>query len=196
MSGDSNDQASPAEPRPFWPRLVPLAVVLVIAGFLFVGLSLRPKDIPSVLIGKAVPEFDLPPLPGRSNGLKTADLKKEVSLVNVFASWCVACLAEHPLFMKLKAQGVLPLHGLNYKDTGPDALKWLARHGDPYDRIGADLKGRVGIDWGVYGVPETFLVSAEGRIICKIIGPVTEDDLQKKLLPAIENLRQGRPAQC
>ncbi|MBC8239803.1 MAG: DsbE family thiol:disulfide interchange protein [Alphaproteobacteria bacterium] len=169
---------------------------MIIGVFLFVGLSLRPKEIPSVLIGKAVPEFDLPALPDRPKGLKTADLKGQVSLVNVFASWCVSCRAEHPLFMKLKAQGDVPVHGLNYKDEGPAAMAWLTRYGDPYDRVGHDLKGRVGIDWGVYGVPETFLINAEGRIVCKHIGPIMERDLEEKLLPAIKTLRQGGVAQC
>ncbi|MDA1099814.1 MAG: DsbE family thiol:disulfide interchange protein [Proteobacteria bacterium] len=191
-----NEPKMEEAPRRLWTRLVPLAVALIIGGFLFAGLSLRPKDIPSVLIGKAVPDFDLPALPGRPKGLQTADLKGQISLVNVFASWCVSCRAEHPLFMKLKAQGVVPVHGLNYKDEGPAALAWLARYGDPYDRVGHDLKGRVGIDWGVYGVPETFLINAEGRIACKHIGPVMDRDLEEKLLPAIEALRRGGVAQC
>lgn len=190
------DSASKARPRRIWLSLLPLAVALVIGGFLFVGLSLRPKEIPSVLIGKSVPEFDLPALPARPKGLKTADLKGQVSLVNVFASWCVSCRVEHPLFMKLKAQGVVPLHGLNYKDEGAAAMGWLKRYGDPYDRVGHDLKGRVGIDWGVYGVPETFLINAEGRIVCKHIGPVMESDLKEKLLPAVAALRRGDAAQC
>ena len=177
-------------------RLAPLVIALVIGAFLFVGLGLRPKEIPSVLIGKPVPNFDLAPLPGRPKGLKSADLRGEVSLVNVFASWCVSCRAEHPLFMKLQAQGDMPVHGLNYKDEGAAAIKWLRLHGDPYDRVGADLKGRVGIDWGVYGVPETFLVNADGQIVCKHIGPVMERDLQNKLLPAIAALRAGGKAQC
>jgi cytochrome c biogenesis protein CcmG/thiol:disulfide interchange protein DsbE len=182
--------------RTSWLRLFPLVVALVIGGFLFVGLGLRPKIIPSVMIGKAVPDFELAALPGRPKGLKTADLKGEISLVNVFASWCVACRVEHPLFMKLQASGVVPVHGLNYKDEGAAAMSWLDRYGDPYDRVGADLKGRVGIDWGVYGVPETFLVNAEGRIVCKHIGPVMQRDLDEKLLPAINALRQGGTVKC
>jgi len=191
-----NEPSLEHKPNRSWLGLLPLAVALIIGGFLFAGLSLRPKEIPSVLIGKAVPEFDLPALPERPKGLKTADLKGRVSLVNVFASWCVSCRAEHPLFMKLLIQGVVPVHGLNYKDEGPAAIGWLRRYGDPYDRVGHDLKGRVGIDWGVYGVPETFLVNAEGRIVCKHIGPVMERDLEEKLLPAIRALRQGGAAQC
>ncbi len=196
MSEPSTEQGSEGRPRSVWLRFVPLAVALIIGAFLLVGLGLRPKEIPSVMIGKAAPVFELPALPGRPKGLKTADLKGQVSLVNVFASWCVSCRAEHPLFMKLKEQDILPVHGLNYKDEGPAAMEWLRRYGDPYDRVGADLKGRVGIDWGVYGVPETFLINTEGRIVCKHIGPVMEADLRDKLIPAIKALRQGGTAQC
>ncbi|PPR67046.1 MAG: Thiol:disulfide interchange protein DsbE [Alphaproteobacteria bacterium MarineAlpha1_Bin1] len=183
-------------PRSFWPSLIPLVIALVIGGFLFVGLGLSPKEIPSVLIGKKAPQFDLPALPERQKGLKTTDLKGQVSLVNVFASWCVSCVAEHPLFMKLHREGLVPVHGLNYKDEGAAAMAWLRRHGDPYDRVGADLKGRVGIDWGVYGVPETFIISSEGKIVCKHIGPIMERDLQEKLMPAIDALRKGGAVQC
>jgi len=179
-----------------WPSLIPLAVALVIGGFLFVGLSLQPKEIPSALIGKEIPQFDLPALPGRTKGLKTSDLKGQVSLVNVFASWCGSCQVEHPLFMKLRRESVVPVHGLNYKDEGTAALAWLLRHGDPYDRVGADVKGRVGIDWGVYGVPETFIISPEGKVVCKHIGPVMERDFQEKLMPAITTLRKGGTVQC
>ena len=133
--------------------LAPLAAFLGLGGFLAVGLTLNPREIPSPLIGKPVPEFSLPPVQGRTLGLSSADLKGEVSLVNVFASWCVACRAEHPLFMELKAKGIVPIHGLNYKDRPQDAEGWLNELGDPYTRTGADLDGRVAIDWGVYGVP-------------------------------------------
>ncbi len=194
--GNLNERGLEQRSSRNWLGLLPLAVVLIIGGFLFAGLNLQPKEIPSVLIGKAVPEFDLPALPNRPKGLKTGDLKGQISLVNVFASWCVSCRAEHPLFMKLSTHGVVPVHGLNYKDEGPAAIGWLRRYGDPYDRVGHDLKGRVGIDWGVYGVPETFLVDAEGRIVCKHIGPVMARDLEEILLPAIHALRQGDTAKC
>jgi cytochrome c biogenesis protein CcmG/thiol:disulfide interchange protein DsbE len=118
-------------------------------------------------------------------------LKGEVSLVNVFASWCVACREEHPVLMNLRREGFVPIHGLNYKDRPEDAARWLDTLGDPYTRTGADLDGRVAIDWGVYGVPETFVVDRDGRIAYKHIGPVTPDVLEKKLRPLIASLRTG-----
>jgi cytochrome c biogenesis protein CcmG/thiol:disulfide interchange protein DsbE len=137
-----------------------------------------------------VPEFSLPPVKGRTLGLSSADLKGEVSLVNVFASWCTACRYEHPIFMRLKQDGVVPVHGLNYKDKPDDAAQWLDTLGDPYTRTGADLDGRVSIDWGVYGVPETFVVGRDGRIAYKHIGPVTAEVWDETILPLIERLRQ------
>lgn len=170
--------------------LAPLAVVLAIGVFLAIGLTLNPRELPSPLIGKPVPEFSLPPVKGRTLGLSSADLKGEVSLVNVFASWCVACRVEHPLLMALEQQGVVPIHGLNYKDRPQDAEKWLGELGDPYTRTGADVNGRVAIDWGVYGVPETFVIDRQGRIAYKQIGPVTPEVLEKTILPLIRKLRQ------
>lgn len=177
-----------------WPRrvvvLVPLLLFAAVFGFLAVGLTLDPRLVPSPLIGKPVPEFDLPPVKGRTLGLASRDLKGEVALVNVFASWCVSCRVEHPVFMDLRQRGVVPIHGLNYKDKPDDAASWLAEMGDPYTRTGADLDGRVAIDWGVYGVPETFVVDREGRIAYKHIGPVTPQVVSEKLLPLIEQLRR------
>jgi cytochrome c biogenesis protein CcmG/thiol:disulfide interchange protein DsbE len=114
----------------------------------------------------------------------------EVALVNVFASWCVACRQEHPLLVRLQHEGYLPIHGLNYKDRPEDAAAWLDSLGDPYTRTGADISGRVGIDWGVYGVPETFVIDRQGRIAYKQIGPITEEAWRDTLQPLIEGLRQ------
>jgi len=169
---------------------LPLLVFVVVVGFLGAGLGLDPRKIPSPLIGKPVPEFDLPPVKGRTLGLASRDLKGEVSLVNVFASWCVSCREEHPVFMDLRKRGVVPIHGLNYKDKPDDAAGWLAEMGDPYTRTGADLDGRVAIDWGVYGVPETLVVGRDGRIAYKHIGPITPQILREKLMPLIERLRR------
>ena len=138
----------------------------------------------------AVPDFRLAPVKGRTLGLATEDLKGEVSLVNVFASWCVACRDEHPLLMRLSRQGIVPIHGLNYKDAPKDAADWLDRLGDPYTRTGADIDGRVGIDWGVYGVPETFVIDRNGHIVYKHIGPISARDWEEKMGPLVERLRK------
>ena len=153
------------------------------------GLTMDPKLIPSALIGKQVPEFDLPPVKGRTLGLSSKNLHGEVSLVNVFASWCVACRAEHPLFMKLAASKAVPIHGLNYKDAPDDAARWLNTMGDPYNRTGVDRDGRVAIDFGVYGVPETFVIASDGRIAHKHIGAITEQALSETILPLVNRLR-------
>ena len=170
--------------------LLPLLLFLGLAVLLGVGLTLNPREVPSPLIGKPVPAFDLPPVKGRTPGLSGADLKGEVSLVNVFASWCAACREEHPLLMELTRNGIVPIHGLNYKDKPNDAESWLNELGDPYTRTGADLNGRVGIEWGVYGVPETFVVDRNGRIAYKHIGPLTPKALRNKILPLISVLRK------
>ncbi|HSE00062.1 MAG TPA: DsbE family thiol:disulfide interchange protein [Burkholderiales bacterium] len=170
-------------------NLWPLAIFAVIAVFLGVGLTLNPREIPSPLIGKRVPEFRLEPVKGRTLGFASGDLRGEVSIVNVFASWCAACRDEHPLWMQLRSEGGVPLHGLNYKDRPDDAARWLAELGDPYTRTGADLNGRVGIDWGVYGVPETFIVDKQGVIRHKVIGAVTRKTLDEKVLPLVRRLQ-------
>lgn len=180
--------------RPAWRLrltfLLPVFAFLVLAMALGVGLTRNPRYVPSALIGKPVPAFGLPPVQGRTLGLSSGDLKGEVSLVNVFASWCTACRYEHPLFMRLKADGTVPIHGLNYKDAPADAAAWLDTLGDPYTRTGADRDGRVAIDWGVYGVPETFVVDRDGRIAHKHVGPLSAKDLQETILPLIERLRR------
>ncbi|MBM3489385.1 MAG: DsbE family thiol:disulfide interchange protein [Alphaproteobacteria bacterium] len=175
--------------------LVPLVLFAAVGGFLYQGLYLKPRELPSALLGRPAPAFDLPPLPGKQQ-FRHADLKGEVSLVNIFASWCAACRVEHPLLMRLAEDKVLPVYGFNYKDDSEAALGWLKRFGDPYGRIAVDRTGRTGIDWGVYGVPESFLVDREGRIVCKHIGPVMERDLAEKLRPAIAAARAGQPVKC
>ncbi|MAN79255.1 MAG: DsbE family thiol:disulfide interchange protein [Magnetovibrio sp.] len=171
----------------FWGPVVVFAGLAVALGW---GLTRDPKVLPSALIDKPVPEFNLPPVKGRISGLASADLSGEVSIVNVFASWCLPCKAEHPIWMDLKARNVVPIHGLNYKDTPDDASAWLNRLGDPYKRTGADLDGRVAIDWGVYGVPETFIVSADGRIAYKHVGAVTKEIVDGTLMPIVDRLRR------
>jgi cytochrome c biogenesis protein CcmG/thiol:disulfide interchange protein DsbE len=154
------------------------------------ALDRNPQEISSALIDKPVPQFSLPPVQGRTLGLSSADLVGEVSLVNVFASWCVACREEHPLFMRMKDEGIVPIHGLNYKDKPDHAARWLDDLGDPYTRTGADRNGRVAIDWGVYGVPETFVITKDGLIAHKHIGPLTPEALDGTILPLIRRLRQ------
>jgi cytochrome c biogenesis protein CcmG/thiol:disulfide interchange protein DsbE len=194
MSGTTSvEQAprSPDSPPRGWFRLLifgPVALFLVLVLAFVMGLGRDPKLVPSPLIGKPVPDFALPPVKGRSLGLSSRDLLGEVSLVNVFASWCVACREEHPVLMRLKAQGTVPIHGLNYKDKPDDAEGWLVSMGDPYTRTGAD------IDWGVYGVPETFVVDARGRIAFKQVGPITPEILDGTILPLVARLRAGLPA--
>ena len=172
-------------------HILPLAVFALLVVYLAVGLTMDPKVIPSALIDKPVPEFVLPPIAGaRSKGFTDDDLRGGLSVVNVFASWCLPCRAEHPQVARLAAMGVAKVYGLNYKDAAADARKWLRDLGDPYAEIGADTDGRVGIDWGVYGVPETFIVDVEGRIRHKHVGPMTPDALSGEILPIIKTLRR------
>jgi cytochrome c biogenesis protein CcmG/thiol:disulfide interchange protein DsbE len=173
--------------------VVPVALFLALAGLLGIGLGLDPGRVPSVLIGKPAPDFDLPPVEGRSLGLAKNDLLGEVSLVNVFASWCAECRREHPLLMDISARGLVPVHGLNYKDAPEDAQEWLDGLGDPYTRTGADIDGRVAIDFGVYGVPETFVIDKAGRIAHKHIGAMDARVLRETILPLIDDLRQASP---
>jgi len=171
--------------------LAPLIAFFSLAVVLLVGLGRAPSEIPSTLIDKEVPQFDLPPVQGRSLGLASRDLSGTVSLVNVFASWCVACKAEHPVLMKLAAQHIVPIHGIDYKDKPTDAAAWLDTNGDPYTRTGADRNGRVAIDWGIYGVPETFLIGADGRVKLRHVGPLTEEDIATEILPVVMRLRNA-----
>lgn len=170
---------------------MPTAVVAGLAAVLGLGLTRDPRQLPSTLIGRPVPKFALPPVQGHTRGLSSTDLRGEVSLVNFFASWCVACRAEHPLLMAMAKSGAVTIQGINYKDAPADAARWLDTLGDPYTRAGADLDGRVGIEWGLYGVPETYVVSADGRVMHKLAGPLTERIRDTTILPLIERLRRG-----
>jgi len=170
--------------------LVPLVLFLGLAGVFGwkVTSGDDPSILPSTMVDRPVPEFDLPPLPGRESGFARADLVGGgPKLVNVFASWCVPCLAEHPLITRLSEEGV-PVYGINYKDEPPDALAWLERHGDPYAAIGSDPEGDAGIDWGLTGVPETYLVDAEGRVRYHYRGPLTPEIVDERLRPLLEDL--------
>lgn len=164
------------------------------AGGLYAGLRRTGTDLPSQLVGRQVPVFSLSPLSGTEEGFSSADLKGQVSLVNVFASWCVPCRQEHPLFMQLARDQAVPIFGINYKDAPEDASKWLASLGNPYSRVGSDRNGRVSIDWGVYGVPETFVVGADGVIAYRHVGPLNEHSLSATVLPLLNRLRDATGA--
>lgn len=189
MTLDAGDQEQAEKRR----GITILAIVPIAAFALFVlfgwGLITGSNDLPSVLVGKPVPQFSLPAVQGRDRGLTTDDLIGQVALVNVFASWCVPCRAEHPLFMALSKTGQVPLYGINYKDKPDQAQAWLAELGDPYTLLGADLDGRVGIEWGVYGVPETYVIAADGTIAYRQVGQINQQILDEKLLPLVRKLQ-------
>jgi cytochrome c biogenesis protein CcmG/thiol:disulfide interchange protein DsbE len=170
--------------------LIPLGLFVVLVVFLAIGLTRDPHEIPSPLIGKAAPAFTAPRLhePGRTFSAK--DMLGQVWLLNTWASWCVACRQEHPILVAFAKTKTLPIIGLDYKDQESDGLKWLARLGDPYDLSVTDKDGRIGIDYGVYGVPESFLIDKAGVIRYKQIGPVTEEALRDKILPLVRELQK------
>jgi cytochrome c biogenesis protein CcmG/thiol:disulfide interchange protein DsbE len=170
--------------------LLPLAVFLLIVGFLAVGLKLDPREVPSPLIGKPAPSFDLPILEQPDKRFVPADMRGKVWLLNVWASWCVSCREEHPVLVDLAKKNVLPILGLNYKDKSEDAQRWLKQFGNPYQFSAVDADGRIGIDYGVYGVPETYLIDGEGVIRYKQIGPLTPAVLQEKVLPLAMALKK------
>jgi cytochrome c biogenesis protein CcmG/thiol:disulfide interchange protein DsbE len=172
---------------PFVRYLTPLVVFAALAALLYRGLALDPHKVPSPLVGKPAPAFTLSELKDADKQLSEADFKGKVSLLNVWATWCVSCRAEHPLLMQLAQQGV-KIYGLDYKDSREDATRWLNRFGDPYIANAFDADGRVGIDWGVYGTPETFVIDQQGIIRHKHIGPLTEDAIQQEILPLIRKL--------
>ena len=173
--------------------LLPLVIFLALAALFFFRLgSGDPATIPSALIGRAVPQTDLPPIPGLTRdgapvpGLAAAHFKGAVTLVNVWASWCVPCHDEAPILMQLAEDKRIRIVGINYKDQPDNARRFIGRYGNPFAAAGADANGRASIDWGVYGVPETFVVDRDGRIAHKLVGPITTDNLDKVLKPALE----------
>lgn len=186
------DTAPPRQARA-WLALVPVAVFAVLAVIFYRGLLGNPADVPSVLINKPVPAFTLSPIDGLDlPGLADGDLKKgEVTLVNVWASWCVPCREEHPLLMELASRGDLRVVGINYKDDPENARRFLVTLGIPFAAVGADPNGRAAVDWGVYGVPESFIVDGTGTIRMKWIGPLTREALTKQIIPKIEEIRRA-----
>jgi cytochrome c biogenesis protein CcmG, thiol:disulfide interchange protein DsbE len=169
--------------------LLPIALFLVLVGYFTLALrpGYDPHDLPSALINKPAPSFDLAGIDG-APGLDRALFKGRVVLVNFFASWCVPCRLEHPLLMGLAAETKVPLYGIAYKDSPADTAQYLTELGNPYRRVGLDEAGRVGIDFGVYGVPETYVIDRTGRIRLRYVGPLSEEDVTHELIPLIKKL--------
>lgn len=172
--------------------LIPLIIFAVLVVFLGIGLGLKPREVPSPFIGKPVPQFTLPKLMAEGETIAPSDLKGQVWMLNVFASWCVACRAEHEVLTNFIKSEKLTVLGLNYKDEPADAKRWLAELGNPYEHIAVDYDGEVGIDFGVYGVPETFVIDKQGMIRHKVIGPVFEETVRDTLVPLILKLREEK----
>ena len=168
--------------------LAPFVVFVALVAFFFIGLNRDPREIPSPLVNQAAPAFSLQQLQVPSQQFSPAAMRGQVWLFNVWASWCVSCRVEHPVLIKLAETKLVPIVGLNYKDQRSDALQWLKQFGNPYLLSATDLDGRIGIDYGVYGVPETYVIDKQGIIRMKHIGPVTEEVLQYKILPRVREL--------
>ena len=169
---------------------LPLAFIALVI-LLGIGLRLNPREVPSPLIGKPAPAFALAQLHEPAKTLSPADLKGQVWLLNVWASWCVSCREEHPLLLALGKANIVPIIGLDYKDETIAGKRWLSENGDPYTASVVDRDGKVGIDWGVYGVPETFVIDKAGTIRYKQIGPLTAEVLEKKIVPLIRELQKS-----
>ena len=169
----------------------PLAVLLLVAGLFWVGLGLQPGVVPSPLIGKPAPAFELPLLDDPARTFRHTDLVGRVTLVHVWATWCVVCRAEHPTLLAFARRGIVPVVGYNYRDDRELAREWLAEAGNPYELTLFDPAGDVAIDWGVYGTPETFVVDRDGVIRYKHVGPLTDALIERELMPLIQSLETG-----
>lgn len=174
-----------------WRYILPGAVFLVLVGFLGVGLFRDPTFVPSPLIGKPAPTFSLPKVENTAEQVSLDQYKGRIFVLNVWGTWCVACRQEHETLLSIAREGVVPLVGLNWKDDLTQAQAWLAQLGNPYEASAFDEEGRVGIDWGVYGAPETFLVDGNGQVLFKYISPMTREVWEKEFLPRIQSARQG-----
>ncbi len=171
--------------------VIPLAVFALLVGFLGVGLTLKPQEIPSALIGKPAPAFQLARVDDQAKLFKPQDMRGQVWLLNVWASWCGPCRIEHPVLVSLAGEKAARIVGLNYTDKRDDSLKWLADQGNPYALSAFDGDGRIGIEYGVYGVPETFVIDKQGTIRYKHVGPLTQAVVRERLLPLIRELNRG-----
>jgi cytochrome c biogenesis protein CcmG, thiol:disulfide interchange protein DsbE len=193
-------KTAPRPSRLRWELLLPLLVFAGLASLFWLALhGGDPSTLPSALIGRPVPQFALPPIEGlvtdggAAQGFATSDLARGTPIVvNVWASWCVPCHEEHPLLLALAKQPGVRLYGINYKDDPAAARRFLGRYGNPFERLGADRSGRVAIDWGVYGVPETYVITGDGRIALRHVGPLTEDAIRDQLLPLLRQ-PNGKP---
>ncbi|RJS92070.1 DsbE family thiol:disulfide interchange protein [Salinisphaera sp. Q1T1-3] len=172
-----------------WRVIIPGIVLIALVGVLGYGLTRDPHTLPSVLVGHPAPPFDLPTLDNPQHTIGVDAMKGRVALVNVWASWCVACRSEVSVIAELSQRTGVPVLGLDYKDDRDEAHRWLRRFGDPYARIAFDAKGQTGIDWGISGVPETFVLDRHGIIRDKVVGPVTDETMNDRLIPLIEKLR-------
>jgi cytochrome c biogenesis protein CcmG/thiol:disulfide interchange protein DsbE len=168
-----------------------LGVFVALVALLAIGLRLNPREVPSPLIGKPAPAFDLPLLHAPDKRFSQKDMLGSVWILNVWASWCPPCLVEHPVVTQVSRSGMAPVVGLNYKDARDEALPWLKRNGDPYRLVAFDADGRIGIDYGVYGVPETYVIDRRGVIRFKHIGPLNADVVQQKIAPLVKELSAG-----
>jgi cytochrome c biogenesis protein CcmG/thiol:disulfide interchange protein DsbE len=168
--------------------LIPLGIFIALVAFFAVGLVRDPREVPSPFIGKPAPAFQLQQLHEADRVFTPEDMKGKVWLLNVWASWCVSCRVEHPLLVEMSKKNLVPIVGLNYKDKREDGVQWLTKFGNPYSLSAYDVEGKVGIDYGVYGVPETFVIDKQGVIRYKQIGPITPEALEKTLLPLIRKL--------
>lgn len=168
--------------------LLPLGIFLVLLAFLGAGLRLNPREVPSPFIGKPAPGFSVSRLDDAGKTISPADMAGKVWLLNVWASWCVSCRVEHPVLMEFAGLGLAPVVGLNYKDNRAEGLAWLGQHGNPYLVSAYDADGRIGIDYGVYGVPETFVIDRKGIVRMKFTGPLTRQVIQQKIVPLLKEL--------
>ena len=165
--------------------IVPVVAVLVLIPFLMIGLTKDPTQLPSPFIGKQAPTFDLPSVTVAEGRLADTDYAGQMVLVNIWATWCVGCRQEHDFLMRLAEQNIVPIYGINWRDNRNDAVRWLQEYGDPYVDSGFDADGRVGIDWGAYGAPETFLIGADGVVLYKHLGPLTPYTWETVFMPLI-----------
>jgi len=190
----SATETQPEKPAlPVWAAIVPVALLLVVGGFFAFGLTQDPKAMPSTMIDRPMPEFDLARLTPDRDALTNADLIGKVSLVNVFGSWCSSCVLEHPQLTEIGKSGTVALYGVDWRDPPSDGAAWLARYGDPYLKTGVDSDSRLAINLGVTGAPETFVIDRGGRIRFKQVGPITPEVWSTTILPLIRKL-EAEPA--